>query len=247
VYQPGHAHPRAESVFLRVMSVTIAKRGMTTLARMAPLCRPPGRVVATPHDASLGLRSVDDQDYASSPPTPCEGRPTGPAVDLAVSPGRRREPAARRTACTRFAPSVVAPCRRPSWALDLLKCRYLHYHCGMKRKGDALMPFEAMLLCAGLELRARGSAEFFGYQVAKHLEDTDGAYRASGYGTLYRTLDRLEEAGMLESHRESPEIAEAERRPRRRLYRVTPIGERALGSAARVPVASRFAPRLVLP
>jgi PadR family transcriptional regulator, regulatory protein PadR len=73
----------------------------------------------------------------------------------------------------------------------------------------------------------------------------DGAYRTTGYSSLYRALDRLEDRGLLESYLEPAELAETERRPRRRLYRVTGEGSRAHAEAARVPVSERFVPRLV--
>jgi PadR family transcriptional regulator, regulatory protein PadR len=47
---------------------------------------------------------------------------------------------------------------------------------------------------------------------------------------LYKALQRLEEAGLLASQWEDPDIAVAEGRPRRRLYEVTGAGERALAA-----------------
>ena len=44
-------------------------------------------------------------------------------------------------------------------------------------------------------------------------------------------LDRLEEAGLVESRWENPQLAADEGRPRRRLYRVTALGERAAAAA----------------
>lgn len=44
-------------------------------------------------------------------------------------------------------------------------------------------------------------------------------------GSLYPLLDRLEERGWIESWDEDIDV-EAEGRPRRRLYRLTPLGER---------------------
>lgn len=43
-------------------------------------------------------------------------------------------------------------------------------------------------------------------------------------GTVYQILARLEKAGWLTSEWEDPAVHEAERRPRRRLYRLTPEG-----------------------
>jgi DNA-binding PadR family transcriptional regulator len=53
----------------------------------------------------------------------------------------------------------------------------------------------------------------------------------TAHGTLYKALDRMERMGLLESRWEDPEVAAAQGRPRRRLYRVTGQGERALDEA----------------
>lgn len=47
-------------------------------------------------------------------------------------------------------------------------------------------------------------------------------------GTVYTTLRRLERRGLVEAHWEDPMVAEAERRPRRRYYELTPAGETEL-------------------
>jgi len=47
-------------------------------------------------------------------------------------------------------------------------------------------------------------------------------------GSLYPILARLERAGWLLSREEPAEIASAERRPRRRYYRITGAGEAAV-------------------
>ena len=52
-------------------------------------------------------------------------------------------------------------------------------------------------------------------------------------GTVYPTLSRMDERGYLRSRWEKREKADAERRPRRRYYRLTPSGERALNVAIR--------------
>lgn len=51
-------------------------------------------------------------------------------------------------------------------------------------------------------------------------------------GTLYPILFRCEEAGWLDSRWEDVDPVEAGR-PRRRLYRVTPLGEQAVRAATR--------------
>jgi len=50
-------------------------------------------------------------------------------------------------------------------------------------------------------------------------------------GTVYTTLRRLEQRDLVEGRWEDPEVAEAERRPRRRYYRLTRQGTRALAEA----------------
>ena len=45
-----------------------------------------------------------------------------------------------------------------------------------------------------------------------------------GSGSVYKVLRRLERRGHLVGHWEDPAAAEAERRPRRRYYEVTPAG-----------------------
>lgn len=52
-------------------------------------------------------------------------------------------------------------------------------------------------------------------------------------GTVYPALSRLDERGYLRSRWEKREVADAERRPRRRYYRLTPSGQRALDAAVR--------------
>lgn len=98
----------------------------------------------------------------------------------------------------------------------------------MRRRAGTLIPLEASILAAGLELRGAGEPEFHGFQLAKELRERDEARRLTAHGTLYKALDRMERAGLLESQWEDPEIAVERGRPRRRLYRVTASGEGAL-------------------
>lgn len=51
-------------------------------------------------------------------------------------------------------------------------------------------------------------------------------------GTVYTTLRRLEERKFVQGQWEDPEIAEAERRPRRRYYTLTQDGIAALETAS---------------
>ena len=101
----------------------------------------------------------------------------------------------------------------------------------MRRKEGTLLPIELAVLDAGLELRKRGPAEFYGFLIAKEIKEREGARLLTAHGTLYKALDRMEKAGLLVSRWEDPSTAAEEGRPRRRLYRVTVVGEGALTRA----------------
>jgi PadR family transcriptional regulator PadR len=101
----------------------------------------------------------------------------------------------------------------------------------MRRKQGTLIESEIALLLAAVELKQRGTDRFHGYLIAREIEEAAGARQLLAYGTLYKTLARLEDAGLLESEWEVPEQTERETRPRKRLYTVTTAGEGALASA----------------
>lgn len=94
----------------------------------------------------------------------------------------------------------------------------------MRRSPGSLVPLELAILWAAVKLRRRGTEEFHGYQLAKHLADVSDRKQLTAYGTLYRALGRLESMGMLQSIWEDPQRAAAENRPGRRLYTLTPNG-----------------------
>ena len=100
----------------------------------------------------------------------------------------------------------------------------------MRRKPGALLAIEEAILAAGLDLRRNGHDEFHGFAIAKRMEDIGQAQTLTAHGTLYKALGRMATAGMLESRWEEADLALAEGRPRRRLYRVTGLGERALAT-----------------
>lgn len=107
-----------------------------------------------------------------------------------------------------------------------------------------LLPIEVQILTAGQALQQRGVPQFHGFLIAKEMQEGDQARRLTAHGTLYRALDRLEQSGLLERWWEDAEIAAQEQRPRRRLYRITGLGERAVAEAMRSrPASSR---RMVL-
>src|SRR5215207_4781096 len=106
-----------------------------------------------------------------------------------------------------------------------------------------------MAICGrAAAMASRGTGEFHGYELAKQLADLADHRSLTGYGTLYRALSRLEAMGLLQSRAEDPAIAERERRPPRRLYRLTAVGAEAASATAtsdRVPRRSsrrRIAP-----
>jgi len=104
----------------------------------------------------------------------------------------------------------------------------------MRRKPGTLLPLEISILEAAVDLRTRGDDEFHGFAVAKEIKEREDSRTLTAHGTLYKALERMERAGLLESRWEDPEVAAAERRPRRRLYSITGLGEQALAVAAAV-------------
>ena len=108
----------------------------------------------------------------------------------------------------------------------------------MRRKPGALFPIEEAILRAAIRLWRTGSAEFHGYEIARHVaEESERQTSLTAYGTLYRALFRLQRMGLLASHQEDPQIAARENRPGRRLYRLTGEGV-AAAQAAAPPAAS---------
>jgi len=94
------------------------------------------------------------------------------------------------------------------------------YNKSVRRINGALTPIEYSILNAAVRLCREGE-EFYGFQIAKEIEDREGARRLTGLGTLYRALDWLQQHGYLSRRWEDPAIAAQENRPRRRLYQVT--------------------------
>jgi len=72
-------------------------------------------------------------------------------------------------------------------------------------------------------LRAIHQGRLYGVEI---IEDTE-----LGGGTVYKLLHRLEKRGAVKGTWESADVAERERRPRRRYYRLTRQGEQALAES----------------
>ncbi|WP_414004239.1 PadR family transcriptional regulator [Pseudarthrobacter sp. IC2-21] len=102
-----------------------------------------------------------------------------------------------------------------------------------RRKQGTLLPLEVRILEIVEESKLAGRPAY-GFSLASTLAAKGGTMLAA-HGTLYKALARLSGAGFLEAEWESPEIAEGEGRPRRRLYSITAPGKAALQLAKVVP------------
>lgn len=114
----------------------------------------------------------------------------------------------------------------------------------MRRKEGILLSIEIGILEAGMDLVGKQVNEFHGFLIAKQLKKREDARKLTSYGTLYKALSRMEEAGVLSSRWEDSAIALRSHRPRRRLYQVTPMGRVALANARNqsprhIPVAEQ--------
>lgn len=109
--------------------------------------------------------------------------------------------------------------------------RYLPIMRPVRRKAGSLVPLEVEILEAIVTLQRRGLAEAHGFLLAKVVAEGQASRRLTAYGTLYKALDRLERGGCIASRWEDPDYAAEAARPRRRLYRLTAIGEAALADA----------------
>jgi DNA-binding PadR family transcriptional regulator len=98
----------------------------------------------------------------------------------------------------------------------------------VRRRAGRLLAIEADILEVAIGLKARGIESFHGFSIAKLIQQSTDARRLTAHGTLYKALARLEKAGLLTSDWEDPDEAAREGRPRRRLYHVTDMGERAM-------------------
>lgn len=90
-------------------------------------------------------------------------------------------------------------------------------------KGEFLGEFEQLVILALLRLGDAG----YGMNVRRELERTAG--RVVTFGTVYGTLDRLEEKGYVRSWHADPVPVRGGRA--RRYFRVEPEGELALARA----------------
>jgi len=108
----------------------------------------------------------------------------------------------------------------------------------MRRKKGELIAIEIKILEVAAAGIRSGEGWLHGYALAKLMADESSSGKLTAHGTLYKALGRLAESGLLESSWEDPEAALTEGRPRRRLYRVTGLGQKALADAHEVVAAA---------
>jgi len=101
----------------------------------------------------------------------------------------------------------------------------------VRRKAGRLLSIEEAILDVGLRFQAHASQGLHGFAAAKLIQEAYGGSHLTAHGTLYKALSRLERAGLLRSEWEDPGLAAGEGRPRRRLYHVTDLGQKALALA----------------
>jgi len=105
-----------------------------------------------------------------------------------------------------------------------------------RRKAGTLLPLELRVLEIAREAQS-DRKPLYGFALASALSG-DGGKSLTGHGTLYKALARMADAGLLETEWENPDIAETERRPRRRLYRISSKGIAALSAAHTAPATT---------
>ena len=117
------------------------------------------------------------------------------------------------------------------------------YYLAVRRKPGTLLPLEISILETAIDLRSGDEEEFHGLALAKKIAEREEARTLTAHGTLYKALERMERAGLLESHWEDPIAAATEGRPRRRLYHVNGLGEQALADSGAIRRSPAILPR----
>lgn len=112
------------------------------------------------------------------------------------------------------------------WGVDVHDRNRHHGEILRRKAGTGLVRNELRLLLTAADLQRAGTVRFHGYDLARHLAESEESHSIMSQPTLYRGLRRLEERGALTSEWESLEDAAAnsrEGRPRR-YYRITNAG-----------------------
>jgi PadR family transcriptional regulator PadR len=123
----------------------------------------------------------------------------------------------------------------------LTKGSYLPINGDMRRKPGVLLPIEVEILEVSAARGGSDGAWLHGYGLAKLLREERGSKRLTAHGTLYKALSRLADGGLLDHQWEHPDAGLEEGRPRRRLYRINGLGQKALADA-HTQVAARTVP-----
>lgn len=106
-----------------------------------------------------------------------------------------------------------------------------------RRRPGVLLPIELSILAAAASSLTVDDGWLHGYALAKRMAGAQSSERLTAHGTLYKALGRLADAGMLESEWEDADVALGEGRPRRRLYRITGLGQTTLVEQAPAPAS----------
>ena len=88
-----------------------------------------------------------------------------------------------------------------------------------------LLPLSRSLLHLLLAIH---EGERHGYAVKQHVEERSGGIVRMGPGTLYTTIAKAEDLGLIVESEDRP--PEDEDHPQRKYYELTPMGERALSA-----------------
>ncbi len=93
---------------------------------------------------------------------------------------------------------------------------------------ESLLPLPAATFYI---LMALASGDRHGYAIIQEVASRTGGRLRLGAGTLYRSLERMLEQGLIveSGHRPAPEVDDE----RRRYYRITPFGESVARAEAR--------------
>ena len=107
----------------------------------------------------------------------------------------------------------------------------------MFRKAGTLIPLERRLLEAASR---HGLSGVYGFALAQELAGEEGTTKLVAHGTMYKALDRLRRAGLLDAGWEDADAAAESGRPRRKIYRLTATGARALDGGATTEATARL-------
>jgi hypothetical protein len=68
--------------------------------------------------------------------------------------------------------------------------RYSPRYWMMRGRTTSLLPLEESLILAADRLRRHGEQEFYGYKVAREMQDAENRLTLPSHGTIYKVLSR---------------------------------------------------------